>query len=215
MTEKDAARGRRKEPRQERSKKLVAFIIEAGVRLLEEEGPDALTTTRVAEVAGVSVGSIYQYFKDRDGIADAIYRHKLAQEWNQLLQWGELADLPPIPMIHRIIDTAVERHRRFLELHAEFYRDRVAEFSLDNFSTEKEHQSVTWLCQLFERHRSELAIENPEHAAYIVSRGISSILRSTIQDRPEYVFDDAFIEELKVFVTAFLESKAVKGAAEP
>ncbi len=57
-------------------------------------------------------------------------------------------------------------------------------------------------------------MENPEHAAYIVSRGIPSILRSTIQERPEYVFDDAFVEELKMFITAFLEPKAVKGASE-
>ena len=110
MNEKDDARGRRKEPRQERSKKLVAFIIEAGVRLLEEEGPDALTTTRVAEIAGVSVGSIYQYFKDRDGIVDAIYRHKLAQEWSAPGAPGTRGDatdlpVPQVPALGHALDT--------------------------------------------------------------------------------------------------------------
>ena len=50
----------------------------AGVLILEEEGPAALTTTRIAERAGVSVGSLYQYFENRDAVLHAIYEEKTA-----------------------------------------------------------------------------------------------------------------------------------------
>jgi AcrR family transcriptional regulator len=62
----------RKGPQQQRSKVTVAAILDATVRVLEQEGSDASTTSRIAEVAGVSVGTLYQYFANRDAILDAL-----------------------------------------------------------------------------------------------------------------------------------------------
>jgi AcrR family transcriptional regulator len=59
-------------PRQARAQVTVTAILEATVRILEREGYDAATTTRIAEVAGVSVGTLYQYFSHRDAIIDAL-----------------------------------------------------------------------------------------------------------------------------------------------
>ncbi|WP_437594151.1 TetR/AcrR family transcriptional regulator [Sorangium sp. So ce1000] len=58
----------RKLPSQARSTQLVADILKAAVRVLEREGALRFTTTRVAEAAGVSVGSIYQYFPNKHAI---------------------------------------------------------------------------------------------------------------------------------------------------
>lgn len=58
----------RKRPRQARSEQLVAAILEAAVRVLEREGAARFTTARVAEMAGVSVGSLYQYFPNKQAI---------------------------------------------------------------------------------------------------------------------------------------------------
>ena len=62
----------RKRPRQERSTDTVAAILEATVRVLHEVDGERLTTTRVAEVAGVSVGTLYQYFPNRDALLNAL-----------------------------------------------------------------------------------------------------------------------------------------------
>jgi AcrR family transcriptional regulator len=62
----------RKQPTQERSKQTVAAILEATFRVLDEVGGDGLTTTRVAEIAGVSVGTLYQYFPNRDALINAL-----------------------------------------------------------------------------------------------------------------------------------------------
>ena len=58
----------RKMPKQERSSLLVKAILQAAVRVLEREGAAAFTTVRVAEQAGVSVGSLYQYFPNKESI---------------------------------------------------------------------------------------------------------------------------------------------------
>jgi AcrR family transcriptional regulator len=62
----------RRIPRQARSREKVARMLEAADRLLAGEGTEALTTTRVAAEAGVSVGALYQYLPDRDVIIDAL-----------------------------------------------------------------------------------------------------------------------------------------------
>jgi AcrR family transcriptional regulator len=69
----------RKRPRQARSSRLVTYILEAAVRVLEREGAQKFTTARVAEVAGVSVGSLYQYFPNKEAI---LFRLQ-TDEWNQ------------------------------------------------------------------------------------------------------------------------------------
>jgi AcrR family transcriptional regulator len=69
----------RKQPRQARSTRLVADILEAAIRVLVRDGVHRFTTARVAETAGVSVGSLYQYFPNREAI---LFRLQ-ADEWRQ------------------------------------------------------------------------------------------------------------------------------------
>jgi AcrR family transcriptional regulator len=91
------ARGRkplisaRKQPKQSRSAQLVADILEAASRVLVRYGAYRFTTARVAEAAGVSVGSLYQYFPNKEAI---LFRLQ-ANEWQQTMSQLEriLSDL--------------------------------------------------------------------------------------------------------------------------
>lgn len=69
----------RKKPLQARSSQLVQDILKAAIRVLEKEGAARFTTIRVAEAAGVSVGSLYQYFPNKQSI---LYRLQV-EEWAQ------------------------------------------------------------------------------------------------------------------------------------
>lgn len=69
----------RKLPSQARSTELVGAILEAAIRVLEREGAQKFTTIRVAEAAGVSVGSLYQYFPNKHAI---LFRLQL-DEWER------------------------------------------------------------------------------------------------------------------------------------
>jgi AcrR family transcriptional regulator len=66
----------RREPKQRRSRETVEAILEAVHRVLKRHGVEAITTNRIAEAAGVSIGSLYQYFPDKRAIFTALHdRH--------------------------------------------------------------------------------------------------------------------------------------------
>jgi AcrR family transcriptional regulator len=66
----------RKRPSQERSRELVEWIVEAAARVVQRDGYEGLTTNHIAEEAGVSIGSVYQYFPTKDAIlAELTRRH--------------------------------------------------------------------------------------------------------------------------------------------
>ena len=64
----------RKAPQQQRSRELVAKIVTATGQLLRTEGPEAITTNRIAAITGIGKGSIYQYFSTKDDIIMAAIR---------------------------------------------------------------------------------------------------------------------------------------------
>jgi AcrR family transcriptional regulator len=72
----------RKQPRQQRSAALVSAVLDAAVQVLTREGAARFTTARVAERAGVSVGSLYQYFPNKAAI---LFRLQ-SDEWRQTSQ---------------------------------------------------------------------------------------------------------------------------------
>ena len=69
----------RKQPRQARSLATVEAILEAAARVLAERGYAATNTNLVAERAGVSVGSLYQYFPNKDSLITALHERHAAQ----------------------------------------------------------------------------------------------------------------------------------------
>ena len=75
----------RNKPLQARSRATVTGILDAMTRILDEEGEAAATTTRVAELAGVSVGTLYQYFSDRDALLDALQDREFERTMERVL----------------------------------------------------------------------------------------------------------------------------------
>ncbi len=68
----------RRKPKQARAQVTYDSILQAAVQLLERAGPDGLNTNAVAERAGVSIGTLYQYFPDKESILLAVARRELA-----------------------------------------------------------------------------------------------------------------------------------------
>jgi AcrR family transcriptional regulator len=94
----------RKAPRQARSARLVEDTLEAAIRILARDGAQRFTTARVAEAAGVSVGSLYQYFPNKEAI---LFRLQ-TDEWRRTaaLLDGILVDSSRTPL-QRLRDTVL------------------------------------------------------------------------------------------------------------
>jgi AcrR family transcriptional regulator len=97
----------RKQPKQARSAELVAAVLDAAIQVLAKEGAQRFTTARVAEKAGVSVGSLYQYFPNKAAI---LFRLQ-SDEWRQTsdLLRGILRDVqkPPLDRLRTLVHAFV------------------------------------------------------------------------------------------------------------
>lgn len=107
-TRKKTVISARKKPSQARSTQLVADILEAAIRVLVRDGAPRFTAARVAETAGISVGSLYQYFPNKEAI---LFRLQ-AEEWRQTMdQLERILGEAGVPPPERL-KTAVEVYFR-------------------------------------------------------------------------------------------------------
>ncbi|SDT92041.1 transcriptional regulator, TetR family [Pseudomonas pohangensis] len=74
----------RRKPLQERARFKVELILEAATQLIDKDGLDGLTTNRIAEIAGISIGTLYQYFADKQAIIDKLGQRVLREVSDKL-----------------------------------------------------------------------------------------------------------------------------------
>lgn len=97
----------RKQPKQARSTELVAVILEAALHVLAEEGAHRFTTTRVAERAGVSVGSLYQYFPNKAAILFRLQSDEWRQTTDLLGRILEDVNKPPLERLRNLVQAFI------------------------------------------------------------------------------------------------------------
>lgn len=108
----------RKQAAQDRSRATVDALVEATARILVKEGYDGASTNRIADKAGVSIGSLYQYFPGKDALVAAVIdRHN--QDVMRVVRsaLAEVASLPIAEAVRRLVAVAIEAHRIDPRLH--------------------------------------------------------------------------------------------------
>lgn len=183
----------RKMPRQQRSQAKVGYIVEAARQILYEEGADAVTTRRVAERSGVAVGSLYQYFPNRDAILARLAEEevrrqsKATQEYYATVRKRSLQEV-----LNCSIERLVECERRMMAFGGDFYRrysqhyqvgQRVGrERSGDILDADTLTVDTTrWM----QNYPGEIREQDVELAAYLLARGIPAMLGSLIAENPK------------------------------
>jgi AcrR family transcriptional regulator len=188
----------RKAPRQARSQATVEAILEAAARILAGEGYAAMSTNRVAETAGVSVGSLYQYFPNKDALVAALHqRHGrqihalLAQALDASVGQGLRAS------VTALVHAALQGHLLEPELH------RVLENEFPFFDT-PDSETDDYLGvharfdALLEAHRDEIAPRNLKLARYMLVTTSQALVHAAVIDPP------------RGFTTAEIESAIVE-----
>jgi AcrR family transcriptional regulator len=118
MKSQTAAAPTRRQPRQRRALQTVDAILDAVVRLLKREGSGSLTTNRIAEVAGVSIGSVYQYFPDKRAIFIALHQRHVDQI-DRIIQSTliEHASSSLEELMRALVEAMIEAHTTAPELY--------------------------------------------------------------------------------------------------
>jgi AcrR family transcriptional regulator len=108
-----ASTKRGKAPRQARAKATVEAIVEATGQVFEREGFRRTTTALVAERAGVSVGSLYQYFPDKQALIAAFFEQRLAQDLELMERVASRAEgASPVTLLRVVTEEMVSLYRR-------------------------------------------------------------------------------------------------------
>ena len=119
----------RKQPKQARSAELVATILQAATHVLAQEGAGRFTTARVAEKAGVSVGSVYQYFPNKAAILFRLQSDEWRQTQEMLSRILEDQARPPLERLRALVHAFVRSECEEAEMRvalsdaAPLYRD--------------------------------------------------------------------------------------------
>ena len=181
----------RKSASQARSRATVDALVEATARILVREGFDKASTNRIAEVAGVSVGSLYQYFPCKEAlVAAVIERHQ--QAIMRTVQ-GELADLLALPVtaaMRRLVAVAVKAHRVDPRLHRVLAEQipRVGRLEdLETFSRE----NFDLFRRYLEHHRDELRVDDLELAAFVCVTTIEALTHNAVLHRGQALSGEA------------------------
>ena len=206
------ARGPLTKPRkvasQERSRATVDALVEATARILVKEGFDKASTNRIAEVAGVSVGSLYQYFPGKEAlVAAVIERHQ--QEIMQTVR-GELAEVLAQPVekaVRKLVAVVVKAHRVDPRLHRVLAEQipRVGKLEkLETFNRE----NYTLFRAYLERHRDELRVDDLELASFVCVTSIEALTHNAVLHYSRMLSDEtmqALIDETACLVTGYLK----------
>lgn len=190
----------RKLPVQARSKALVDAIAEACLRILDKEGEEALTVNRIAEVSGATVGSIYQYFPNKESMTAAVYERLLDQESEQLFAMREqLRGLPLEALLRQVLANMLRVEQRLHSLSSAFHARYRSALHLGLWHapqpSRQEFINTTWL-PLLQMHESEVQTDNLQLAAYLLGQGLREIIHSAVQDVPEQAQSPQFLDAL-------------------
>jgi AcrR family transcriptional regulator len=198
----------RKFASQQRSRATVDALVEATARILVAEGFDKASTNRIAEVAGVSIGSLYQYFPGKEAlVAAVIERHQ--QKILRTVR-GELAQVMSLPLakaMARLLAIAVRAHRVDPRLHRVLAEQipRVGKLQeMAGFSRENFRLFRTYL----EAHRAEVRVRDLDLAAFVCVTAIEALTHNAVlhgAGLPDGVSMQVLIDEAARLVTGYLQ----------
>lgn len=186
---------RRRAPQQERSRRTVERIIDAAARVLEREGDRAATTNRIAQEAGVSPGSLYQYFSDRDELLLEVSHRFVARFEAELLPvLRAVTREDPLTAITRVLNAIIDA----LDAQASLLRALVARQSFGR------HEAVTrairarvtdFVFQTLAVHRPDLVEQDLERVTWTFVELTQLLPVRYVLDRPN-VPREAFVDDL-------------------
>lgn len=199
----------RKQPQQARAQSTVHAILEATVQVLEREGPEAATTTRIAEVAGFSVGTLYQYFSHRDAILDALQEREFSRAIS-LLQ-GVLSDdhllRSPREIVMKCIRGMAELYVACPGLH------RV--LAMEGLRTQKADRLQSFDLRVVALVRHFLAAtdapvrrKNVDAAAFVAFQCVRATMLASLLETPAGLNNETLVEELADLLLRYLVDDA-------
>jgi AcrR family transcriptional regulator len=195
----------RKRPQQERSQQMVTALIEATALCMSKYGLDAVTTPKIAEMAGVSVGSLYQYFDDKQALIEAFIEkgtHDVVKALQTLINQIESDRLEEIVQqsIQYGFSLLLQSDGLYLEIVRNWHRlpmqkmvDVMQSFSLDFGRL------------FFTKHYQTHSIQNLHVKFFIIVNSTLFTMMQYMSSNNPMISQDEMISELTEMIVRYLQ----------
>lgn len=196
----------RKRPSQARSQVTVEAILDAAAQVFEARGYAAGTTNRIAQRAGVSIGSLYEYFPNKDAIVVALAERELERERQEILELLEGSKRDGLTgLLRRFVETVVAFHARSPALHRILFE-------------EAQHPPETHACVLrFEEtlahaladglRSRRLRIDDADLAAHLIVQTTESLAHRFVLRGIHELDQAAFVDEVTRLLSRYLGAR--------
>jgi AcrR family transcriptional regulator len=195
----------RKEPRQERARATVDAILAATARVLVKEGYDRASTNRIAQEAGVSVGSLYQYFPSKEALVAALIEKHSTDMIGFLEQraTNHPPDAPIRTIVREVVHAMIEAHRVDPKLHRVVMEQVPRVGALKRLSELDEH-ALLLIRAFLETRRAEIRPQNLKVAAFLLASLVEAVTHGAVLLHPEYLVDLALVDDTTEMICRYL-----------
>jgi AcrR family transcriptional regulator len=184
-------------------------LLDATARVLTKEGYDRASTNRIAAAAGVSVGSLYQYFPNKEAlVATLVARHN--REMLQLLRDAveKVASLDLATAMRELVQATVDAHLVDPALHR-IFAEQVPRMGQLARIEALQRETFLLVRDYLQEHREEISIRDLDMATSICVTTVEALIHEYVIDRPAARESerDRFIGEVTRLVVGYLQSE--------
>lgn len=196
----------RKKPKQRRSQETVRAILEATAHILAEEGTEKASTNRIAKRAGVSIGSLYQYFPNKEALLLAVCeQHRM--EMMELLRASslELAEAPLEVAVKTYVRAILDAHAVNPKLH-----QAISHMHLDigwDLLNQMQIEATALVQGYLENHKEEIAPTNLQMAAFTLVMAVEGVIHAALMAFQDELDFDELEHEIYHLILGYLRKR--------
>ena len=203
----------RKLPKQSRSLILVKSIQQACLQILKQEGPESLTTQRIADVAGVNIASLYQYFPNKEAILAQVFEEQIDEyiesARDKIFAIDRLSRTDFRATVCAIVDMELDQRLLLYRMEPAFYSTYQQSLDIharvDELTVSMKNPSWgEWFVDFLAMHREALSQEELATLSKLASHTLTGTLDSVVRNEPELLEQPSFREELYRLLLALL-----------
>jgi len=194
----------RKSAVQERSRATVDTLLAATTRVLVREGYDRTSTNKIADAAGVSIGSLYQYFPSKEALVAAVIHRHIDQMMEVVRAALVRVALMPIPEAAReLVQVMIDAHRIEPKLHRVLVEQIPRVGNLEDIERVDE-EAIGLVRAYLEARRDDVAVDDLDLAAFVSVTAVEALTHAAVLRRPDLLEDPSFVDHVASLVTRYL-----------
>jgi len=194
----------RKVPKQGRAVHTVDSIIQATQEILSREGYERASTNRIADVAGVSIGSLYQYFPSKEAIVASLVEKTVVEAAERIRE--ELLACMGLPLEEstpRLVRVILETRKQNAFVLLRLPREVPSYHAMSRQLTTEKYLHTT-IFSYYMQHRDGVSVDDLETAIFVTEHLVIGCIDAYIDNNSPKIDEDTLIEQLSLAVLRYL-----------